>query len=304
MITRVRILSSVVLAIAAALSVAGPAAAEPTRPALPVPDTIAAAYAAGIGSPGSDPAGSNDWSCRPTAAHPNPVVLVHGTTSNMTFAWTTLSPLLKNNGYCVFALNYGQQPDANIFSASPGSAVTGATGPIEESAVELSDFVDRVRAATGAAKVDIVGHSQGGMMPRYYLKNLNGAASVDNLIGLAPSNHGTTLELGIAGDFTAGQQQGDGSQFLAGLNSGGDTVPGVTYTVIASRHDAIVTPFTSQFLTGPNVTNITVQDTCEQDYAEHLALPYDDLAVSYVMHALDSGYPVAACTLSAPIFGN
>jgi len=31
------------------------------------------------------------------------------------------------------------------------------------------------------------------MMPRYYLKNLGGAGKVGALIGLAPSNHGTTL---------------------------------------------------------------------------------------------------------------
>ena len=51
-----------------------------------------------------------------------------------------------------------------------------------------------VLAATGAAKVDLVGHSQGGMMPRYYLKFLGGAAHVDKLVALAPSNHGTTLD--------------------------------------------------------------------------------------------------------------
>ncbi|CAM5231106.1 Alpha/beta fold hydrolase OS=Streptomyces tendae OX=1932 GN=F3L20_09145 PE=4 SV=1 [Streptomyces tendae] len=50
-----------------------------------------------------------------------------------------------------------------------------------------------MRAATGAAKVDIVGHSQGGMMPRHYLKFLGGAAEVNALIGIAPTNHGTTL---------------------------------------------------------------------------------------------------------------
>jgi triacylglycerol esterase/lipase EstA (alpha/beta hydrolase family) len=297
-------LSCFAFGVAAAVVTAAPVAAEPAAPALPVPDTIVAAYAAGITNPDSAPAGANDWSCRPTAAHPNPVVLVHGTTSNMTYSWTTLAPLLKNNGYCVFALNYGQQPGANIASTSPGSTVTGATGPIEDSAVQLSAFIDRVTAATGAAKVDIVGHSQGGMMPRYYLKYLNGAASVDKLIGLAPSNHGTTLALDFAADFAAGRQQGAGSDFLANLNSGGDTVAGVTYTVIASRYDEIVTPYTSQFLTGPNVTNITLQDTCPQNFAEHLALPYDDLSVSYVLQALDADYPVAACTFSAPILGN
>ena len=39
----------------------------------------------------------------------------------------------------------------------------------------------------------MVGHSQGGMMPRYYLKFLGGTAFVDDLVGMAPSNHGTTI---------------------------------------------------------------------------------------------------------------
>ena len=48
-------------------------------------------------------------------------------------------------------------------------------------------------AATGASKADLVGHSQGGMMPRYYLKFLGGADKVNALVGLGPDNHGTTL---------------------------------------------------------------------------------------------------------------
>ncbi|GAA2932476.1 hypothetical protein GCM10020221_30310 [Streptomyces thioluteus] len=62
-----------------------------------------------------------------------------------------------------------------------------------KSAEQLSAYVDRVRAATGAGKVDLVGHSQGGMMPRYYLDFLGGGPKVNSLTGLAPSSHGTTL---------------------------------------------------------------------------------------------------------------
>src|SRR3954452_25367147 len=127
-------------------------------------------------SPTASPPGANDWSCQPTAAHPRPVVLVHGTFADMSNSWQAISPLLKNNGYCVFALNYGSYA---------GSGAIGVYGPgeLRNSAAELNAFVDKVRAATGGAEVDLVGHSQGGMMPRYYLKFLGGAEEVHTLVG-------------------------------------------------------------------------------------------------------------------------
>lgn len=123
---------------------------------LPVVYSFPVAAAAGMLTPNRPPAGANDWSCRPSAAHPYPVVLVHGTFENMIINWNALSPLLANNGYCVFALNFGTKAGLPI----------KALGPIADSATELRAFVDQVLAVTGAAKVDMVGHSQGGMMPR------------------------------------------------------------------------------------------------------------------------------------------
>ncbi|MGR7003460.1 esterase/lipase family protein [Yinghuangia aomiensis] len=142
----------------------------------PVPYSFGAGIAAQLLHPGSAPVGANDFGCRPSAEHPHPVVLVHGTFGNMTDSWQSLSPLLANNGYCVFALDYG---------GSPGNLFQGY-GDIPASAGQLAVFVDRVLAATGAPKVDIVGHSQGGMMPRYFIRNLGGAAKVHELVGLAP----------------------------------------------------------------------------------------------------------------------
>jgi triacylglycerol esterase/lipase EstA (alpha/beta hydrolase family) len=259
-------------------------------------------------SPTASPPGANDWSCHPSAAHPRPVILVHGTFENMAGNWQALSPLLVNHGYCVFALNYGSYDNS-------GAAGIDATGPIETSAQQLSTFVTKVLTATGAHKADLVGHSQGGMMPRYYLKFLGGASKVNALIGLAPSNHGTTLDglnaltshiPGASSQPTcpACSEQMAGSTFLTKLNAGGDTVPGVRYTVIESRNDEVVTPYTSAFLTGPNVTNILLQSQCSLDQGEHLSMAYDHIADGDVLNALDPANPVApACTPVAPIVG-
>ena len=101
--------------------------------------TLLCAAPAAAQAPGISPPGANDWSCHPSAAHPYPVVLVHGTFGDMTVSWNLISPKLKADGYCVFALDYGDR----------------ATGPIEQSAAQLRDFVNRVLAATGAKRVSI-----------------------------------------------------------------------------------------------------------------------------------------------------
>ena len=167
--------------------VAGPGAAQAGKK-YPVPYTFAANIAAAVLEPGTPPPGSNDWSCRPTAAHPHPVVLVHGLFANMTDNWQTMSPLLANNGYCVFALTYG-----NDAGASAPLDEVGGLAPMEQSAVELRAFVNRVLAATGARKVDIVGHSEGATMPDYYIEYLGGAAKVARYVGVSGVKHGTTL---------------------------------------------------------------------------------------------------------------
>jgi triacylglycerol esterase/lipase EstA (alpha/beta hydrolase family) len=260
-------------------------------------------------SPTASPPGANDWSCQPSATHPRPVVLVHGTFADRSNSWQAISPLLHNRGYCVFALNYGSHN---------GSGTIGiyGVGDIAQSAGQLDAFVDEVLAATGAAEVDLVGHSQGGMMPRYYLKNLGGAAEVNALVGLSPSNHGTTLNglftLGsffpgansLFGNCPACEQQEAGSAFLTQLNSGGETVPGVSYTVIQTRYDQVVTPYTSAFLSGPDVKNILLQNQCVLDLGDHLSMPYDHIAAADILTALDPAHPAGfLCTPILPVSG-
>jgi hypothetical protein len=82
-------------------------------------------------------------------------------------------------------------------------------------------------------------------------------------------------------------------------------VPGVKYTVIESKYDEVVTPYTSAFLTpGAGVTNITLQDQCSLDDGEHLSMPYDHIADADVLTALDPAHPInPVCSPVAPVVG-
>src|SRR5581483_7731666 len=87
--------------------------------------------------------------------------------------------------YCVFALTYG---------ASPNDPYIGGVEPMEQSSAQLAAFVNRVLAATHAKKVDLVGHSEGTVMPQYYLKFRGGATKVAKYVAIAPLYQGTTLD--------------------------------------------------------------------------------------------------------------
>ncbi|WP_210574688.1 triacylglycerol lipase [Streptomyces sp. GESEQ-4] len=254
--------------------------------------TVALVPAAAVQAAESPDSGWNNYSCKPSTAHPRPVVLVHGTLGNSVDNWLGLAPYLKNRGYCVFSLDYGQLPGVPFFHG---------LGPVDKSAEQLKTFVDKVLTETGATETDLVGHSQGGMMPRYYVKFLGGAAKVKALVGIAPSNHGTDLG-GLthllpyfpgAGDLltTATPALADqiaGSAFLAKLNAGGDTVPGVSYTVLATKYDEVVTPYRSQFLSGSGVRNVLLQDLCPLDLSEHVSIGlFSRIAFHEVANALD-----------------
>ncbi|GAA0348429.1 alpha/beta fold hydrolase [Streptomyces blastmyceticus] len=116
----------------------------------------------------------------PGPAHPRPVVLVNGTLENVYATWSRLAPQLRSDGYCVFGFNYGG------VEGSPFQQL----GPMRDSGRQLAAFVDRVRAATGAPKVDLVGHSQDGLLPLYYINRLHGRSKVARMVGIEPASQG------------------------------------------------------------------------------------------------------------------
>jgi hypothetical protein len=106
-------------------------------------------------------------------------------------------------------------------------------------------------------------------------------------------------------DCPACREQEAGSRFITNLNAGGETNPNVSYTVIESANDEVVTPYTSAFLApAKNVRNILLQDQCSLDQGEHLSMPYDHIADADVLTALDLAHPQhPACTPVLPVSG-
>lgn len=308
LLARLTALVGLLLAALGATTLA-PAPARAADAPLPVPYGFLPAAILG-GTPGADAPGTNDFTCKPTAAHPRPVVLVHGLLGNKSTNWPTFGPLLKNEGYCVFALTYGVQLPI------PGADTFGGVGDMRVSARELAAFVDKVLAATGASKVDLVGHSEGTVMPQYYLKFLGGAAKVKNYIGIASLYRGTAiagtpqqllgplLPAGYANPLCVSCLQfSPTSDFYAELNSGnGILQPGVTYTSIVTKYDELVIPYTSGIY--PGVTNIVLQDVCPTDFSEHFQIVSSRTTAQIVLNTLDPQRrkPVT-CSVVLPFVG-
>ncbi|MFI6996628.1 esterase/lipase family protein [Nocardia sp. NPDC050175] len=288
----------------------------------------AAAFAYGLAFPDAAPQGANDWSCKPDEAHPRPVVLVHGTWANAYGAYASMSPQLKQAGYCVFTFNFGRPV---VRGQGLDALLPGATGDIEESTKQVATFVDRVLAATGADQVDMIGHSQAALETRMYLKYEGGANPEDparnkvkHLITYGGTNHGTSLDsfatlmlavqaklppgsIDLHEPFTqvlgaGGVQQVYDSKVVAKVNEGGDTVPGVDYTIVGGIYDEVSTPFDKTFLTagpGATVNDVVLQDGCPQDISDHNSMLYSPRAISIALHALDPvAHPDLVCSVN------
>ncbi|SFW92331.1 esterase/lipase family protein [Amycolatopsis australiensis] len=274
---------------------------------------LTAALSFGVAAPAvaeaAPSSGWNDWDCRPATAHPEPVVLVHGLGANDTVNWSFHAPKIAARGYCVFSLTYG--------TGVLGPAV-GGLASMRDSAAELGRFVDRVRSVTGAAKVDIVGHSEGSTMPAYYLKYAGGAAKVAHFVGFGANYRGTTLGgldalakalltsvpgLGAIVTTACGActEYLAPSAFLDDLARGGVHVPGPAYTSIVSKYDEVVTPYTSGILNEPGTTDTVLQDFCPSDASGHLSQAVDPNVTGLILHALDASYTPACTPFTLPL---
>ncbi|MET8148405.1 esterase/lipase family protein [Actinoplanes sp. NPDC049668] len=258
------------LAAAVAGLVAGAAFAAPagaTRPGPPLSEP-AARLAASLHCVG-DPAAS-------ARSGRTPVLMIHGTTSNFraNFSWN-------------WDRAFAGEGRARCYVDLPDSG----NGDIQVAAEHVVHGIRRLYAATGS-RIDLLGHSQGGMIGRWALKYWpDTRGMVDDYVSLAASNHGTTVfavQCATTPTCTAANwQQRTDSNFLAALNRGPQTWPGISYTQIYTRHDEIVVPSGSSSLPpAPNVSNIAVQDLCRYETVEHFGMAYDNAAWLLGMDAL------------------
>jgi triacylglycerol lipase len=111
------------------------------------------------------------------------------------------------------AAGYPAAPRAFSYNSAQSNVTT---------AQAVSQQVNRLRADTGAAKIDIVAHSMGSLSSRYYLKNLGGRANVDDWVSLGDPNHGSSTAL-LCAFLVSCREMLPGSSFLNALNSGDET---------------------------------------------------------------------------------
>jgi triacylglycerol esterase/lipase EstA (alpha/beta hydrolase family) len=170
------------------------------------------------------------------AAARHPVLLVHGVLVN-DGVWLFFRRHLARSGIApVYTMNYGP-PLADI----------------ELFAEQLHARIESIRAATGADRVVLVGHSMGGLVARAYLRRF-GPAHVARLITLGTPHHGSVLAYLFPGRCLA--QMHPGNTWLAELDRSENGAADMPITAIWSRHDSMVAPQASAEL--GNAENVAV----------------------------------------------
>ncbi|MET0340266.1 MAG: alpha/beta fold hydrolase [Polyangiales bacterium] len=168
-------------------------------------------------------------------------------------------------------------------------------------ASQLAGTVEQVRARTSAAQVDLVGHSEGGLTARRYVKDLGDAAPVHTLVSLGSPQQGTeggllALTLRVLGCETWSQACREmlaGSPFLSEIN-GGDATPGdVRYVAVGTRQDGVVQPVERSGI--PGGENVVMQDACRGRTVGHFGLLEDGWVHEVVLAVLAGGRPGGSC---------
>jgi len=191
--------------------------------------------------PGGGPAAEASASATAPSPTGRPVLLVHGILGQRHLYWNLFRRRLEEAGFGVREVNL---PFVLL-------------GDIRRAAGVLAQAVDAARAATGSEHVDIVAHSAGGLVARYYVQALGGDARVRHLVLLGTPHRGTLASF-LLPVVRVAVQASPGSRFLGELDS--KPMPdSVQVTNFWSPLDGIVIPAENSVLRAPGVRNVELR---------------------------------------------
>jgi triacylglycerol esterase/lipase EstA (alpha/beta hydrolase family) len=171
--------------------------------------------------------------------------------------------------------------------------VGDGTGDLDEQADALGRRVDTAMDRFGAASVDVVGYSAGGVVARAWVKDHVGDATARRVVSVGSPQHGTTvadLAVGLGGGCPAAcRQLAPGSRLLRSLNARDETPHGPSFVSVWSADDDVVVPASSARLRG--ALNLTVQSVCPGDRSRHGDLPSDPVVLALLTSALGRSAP-------------
>jgi triacylglycerol lipase len=199
--------------------------------------------------------GSAIWTSVASAV--DPILFVHGYARTAS-DWNTMIGRFEKDGW----------PKSQLSAYSYNTSTSNVT--TAEKVVKSE--VEKLRASTGATKVDVIAHSMGSLNTRWYIKFLGGESTVDDWVSLGGPNHGTDFANFC---FSAScVEMRIGSKFLSELNAGDETPGSVNYGTWWSPCDSIINPDSSVALSGASNT--------ETACISHLNLPQDATVYSQV----------------------
>lgn len=171
--------------------------------------------------------------------------------------------------------------------------VGDGTDDLRKQAEHLAEVANRVRDDAGAASVDVIGYSAGGVVARLWVRDDGGAEVARRVLTLGSPHHGTS-QAALGADLAGGcpracEQLIPDSDLLRSLNAGDETPAGPLWATIRSTGDQVVTPVDSAALSG--ALNIVVQDVCPGSTTAHGDLPSNPVVVAALGSVLGTGLP-------------
>ncbi|QES34594.1 lipase [Streptomyces venezuelae] len=197
-----------------------------------------------------------------------PVLLLHGFIDNRSVFVLLRRALSQHGGRRVESLNY-----------SP------LTCDIRGAAELLGRHIEELCERTGHARVDVVGHSLGGLIARYYAQRLGGDTRIRTLVTLGTPHAGTRV-VPLANAHPIVRQMRPGSDVIEELK---EPAPGCRTQFVSfwSDLDQIMDPLETACVDHPDLTAQNVRVTG----IGHLALPVHPAVANGIRQALDLANP-------------